>query len=90
MVDNDKIGQTPAKFDNVIDKFFKVVWSINFHKRNKFLLAIYMTQHISNRLWDVHLWCPLVLFHVTKLFLSKYLSAHKMIIFSIQQISRNS
>ena len=89
MIDNDKIGQTPAKFDNVIDNIFKVVFVINYHKGDKFLLAPYdptQLQPIRGRT----VWCPPVLFHVTKLFLSKFLSAHKMIIFRIQQIDRNS
>ena len=41
MISIDKIGQTPAKFDNVIDNIFKVVFSINVHKGNKFLLETY-------------------------------------------------
>ena len=41
MIANDKIGQTPAKFDNVIDNIFKAVCGINFHKGKKILLEIY-------------------------------------------------
>ena len=81
MVANDKIGQTPAKFDNVNDNILKVFHGMNVHKGKKILLQ-HTTQHNSNLLEDVHFWCPLVLFHVTKLFLSKILSAHKMMIFS--------
>ena len=32
MIANDKIGQTPAEFDNAIDKIFKAVCSMNVHK----------------------------------------------------------
>ena len=38
MISNDKIGQTPAKFDNVIDNIFKVVCGMNVHKEEKNLL----------------------------------------------------
>ena len=69
MVANDKFIQTPAKFDNVIDNIFKGVCGMNVQKRKKILQC--MTQHNSNPLEDVHLWCPVVLFHVTKIFLSK-------------------
>ena len=32
MISNDKIVQTPAEFDNVMDNIFKVVCGINVHK----------------------------------------------------------
>ena len=32
MISNDKIGQTPAKFDNVIDNFFGFFCGMNVHK----------------------------------------------------------
>ena len=35
MIANDKIGQTPAEFDNVIDNIFKVVFGRNGHKGKK-------------------------------------------------------
>ena len=70
MIANGKIGQNPAKFDNAIDNIFKVVCGMNVHKRNKFFMQ-HTNQHNSNQFEDIHLWCPLVLFHVTKLFLSK-------------------
>ena len=41
MVANGEIGQTPTRFDNVIDNIFKVVCVINVQKENKFRLAIY-------------------------------------------------
>ena len=41
MVTNDKIVQTPAEFDNVIDNIFKVVCGMNVHKGNKILLTTY-------------------------------------------------
>ena len=41
MIANDKIGQTPAKFDDVIDNIFKVVCGIHVQKGNKFLLETY-------------------------------------------------
>ena len=41
MIDNDKIGQTSAKFDNVIDNIFKVVCGIIAHKGNKFIFSTY-------------------------------------------------
>ena len=41
MIANDKIGQTPAKFDNVIDNIFEVVCGINFHKGNRFIIKTY-------------------------------------------------
>ena len=41
MIANDKIGQTPSEFDNVIDNIFKVVCCINVHRRKKSLLATY-------------------------------------------------
>ena len=80
MVSNDKICQTPAKFDIEIDNIFKVVCGMNVHKGKKLFMQ-HMTQHNSNLLEDVHLWCPLVLFHVTKSFLSNILSAYKMLTF---------
>ena len=39
IIDNDKIGQSPAKFDNLIDNLFKVVCGMNVHKGSKFLSA---------------------------------------------------
>ena len=81
MTDNEKNGQSPAKFNNTIDNIFKVFCGMNVHKGEKIFLK-HMTQHKYNLLEDVHLWCPLVLFHVKKLFLSKILSAHKMKCFS--------
>ena len=44
MIANDKIGQTPAKFDNVIDNIFKFVWGINVHKRKNLLETYDPTQ----------------------------------------------
>ena len=44
MIANDKIGQTPAKFDNVIDNIFKVVCGMNFHKGKKNLATYDQTQ----------------------------------------------
>ena len=41
MIANDKIGQTLAKFDNMIDNIFKVFCGINVHKGSKFILAVY-------------------------------------------------
>ena len=41
MIANDKIGQTPARFDNVMDNIFKVFCSMNVHKGNTFFLATY-------------------------------------------------
>ena len=35
MIANDKIGQTTAKFDNMIDNIFKVVCGMNVHKGKK-------------------------------------------------------
>ena len=35
MISNEKICQTPAKFDNVIDNIFKVVCGTNVHKEKK-------------------------------------------------------
>ena len=32
MIANEKNGQTPAEFDNVIDNIFKVVCGVNVHK----------------------------------------------------------
>ena len=49
MIANDKIGQTPSKFDNVIDNIFKCFCSMNVHK-GKYLLEIYkptQPQHIK-------------------------------------------
>ena len=40
MIVNDKVGQTPAEFDNGIDNIFKVVFGMNVHKENN-LLATY-------------------------------------------------
>ena len=80
MIANDKIGQTPAKFDNVIDNVFKVVCGMNVHKGKKIYLQ-HTTQLRSNQVEDVHFWCPLVLFHVTILYLLKVLSAQKKIVF---------
>ena len=70
MVSNEKIGQTPSEFDNVIDNIFKVGCGMNVQKVKKVLLK-HMIQRNSNLLEDVHLWCPLALFHVTTSFLSK-------------------
>ena len=68
MIANEKIGQTLAKFDNFIDNNFDFfsVWMST--KETNFFLE-HKTQHNSNLLEEVHFWCPLVLFHVTKLFL---------------------
>ena len=33
---NDKIGQSPVEFDNMIDNIFKVVCRINIHKGKKY------------------------------------------------------
>ena len=41
MIANEKIGQTSAEFDNVIENIFKFVCGMNVHKGNKFLLATY-------------------------------------------------
>ena len=35
MIVNDKIGQSPAEFDNLIDNIFKVVCGRNVQKENK-------------------------------------------------------
>ena len=69
MIANDKIGQTPAEFDNLIDNIFKV-FAVLMFKRVKIYLQ-HTTQHSSNQLEDAPFWCPLVFFHVTKLFLLK-------------------
>ena len=39
MIANDKIVQTSAKFDNVIDNIFKDFFGMNVHKGKAFLLA---------------------------------------------------
>ena len=80
MLANDKIGQTPAEFDNVIKNNFKCFWGMNINKGRKFFLKN-TTKQNSNLLEDALVCFPLVLLHVTKLCLSKILSAHKMIIF---------
>ena len=36
IIPNDKIGQTPANFDNVIDNILKVFCGINVHKGKKY------------------------------------------------------
>ena len=41
VVANDQIGQTPAKFDNLIENIFKVVCGINVHKGKKYILVTY-------------------------------------------------
>ena len=41
MISNDKIGQTPAEFDNVIENIFKSFFGMNVNKGNKFLLEKY-------------------------------------------------
>ena len=41
MIANDKIGQAPANFDNVIDNIFEVVCGINFHKGKTIILETY-------------------------------------------------
>ena len=41
MISNDKIGQNPTKFDNLIDNIFKVVCGMNVHKLNKCIIATY-------------------------------------------------
>ena len=81
MIPNNKIGQNPAEFDNVIANIFKLVCDMDVHK-GIFLLLVTYDPHNPNLLEYGHFWCPLVLFHATKLFLSKILSAHKMIFFS--------
>ena len=81
MISNDEIGQTPVKFDNVIENSFKVVCGMNINKGKKFLLETYdptQLQLIRGCLFLVYL----VLFRVAKSFVSKILSAHKMTIFS--------
>ena len=59
MISNDEIGQTPVKFDNVIENSFKVVCGMNVNKGTDFFLK-HMTQHNSNLLEDVYLWFTLV------------------------------
>ena len=57
MISNDKIGQNPAKFDNVIDNIFKVVYGMNVQKGNKFILATYnptQLQTVRGRLFLVY------------------------------------
>ena len=41
IIANAKIGQTPAKFDNVIGNIFKAFCGMNVHKGSKILLEIY-------------------------------------------------
>ena len=52
MIANDKIGQTPAEFYNVIDNIFKF-FGMNFHKVNKIFFQ-HTNQHNFNLLWDIH------------------------------------
>ena len=68
MTDNEKIVQIPAEFDNVIDNIFRFFCGMNLHKGKKMNLQ-HMTQHSSKILEDVNFWCPVVLFHLKKLFL---------------------
>ena len=59
MIANDKIGQSPAKFPNVIDNIFKIVCGMNVH-RGKKLLATYeptQLQPIRGRPFLVPLLC---------------------------------
>ena len=48
MIANDKIGQNPAKFYNVIDNTFNVVFSMNVQKGVKVYFE-HTTQHISDQ-----------------------------------------
>ena len=41
MIANNKIGQTPAEFDNDIGNILKVVCGMNVHKGKTFLLVTY-------------------------------------------------
>ena len=41
MIANDKSGQTPAKFDNLIDNIFKYFCSMNVHKGEENILTTY-------------------------------------------------
>ena len=57
MIANEKIGQTPAEFDNLIDNTFKVVCGMNFRKGNQFIFATSdptKLQSIRGRLFMVY------------------------------------
>ena len=77
VIANYKIGQTTVKFENIIEIIFKIVCGINVYKLKQIFLQ-HTTQHNCNLIEDIHFWCPLVLFNVTKLFPSTILSAHRM------------
>ena len=80
MIANDKIGQTPAGFDNVIDNILKVVCGMNFQKGKIFLLVSYDPTQLQPIRWRPFLVSPYVIPYY-KIIPDKILSTHKMIIF---------
>ena len=58
MIANDKIAETPAKFDNVIGNNFKVFSGMNVHK-GKFLLATYDPTQLQTTIGRPFLVAPL-------------------------------
>ena len=66
MIANEKIGQTPAEFDNLIDNTFKVVCGMNFRKGNQFIFATSdptKLQSIRGRLFMVYSWYSMLQNH---------------------------
>ena len=83
MIDNDKIGQTPAEFDNVIENIFKVFCGMNFHKeKSSCKIRANKIQPIRGR--------PSLMYTCVipslKIFLSKILSAHKMVFLGFNRL----
>ena len=89
MIADDKIGQNPAKFDNVIDNIFKVVYVMNVHKGKKIILATYnptQLQTVRGRLFLVY---PCVIPCYKIISVRNYVRAQDGNFFRIQHISIN-
>ena len=90
MISNDKIGQTPAEFDNVIDNVFKVVCGLNFQKGNKFLLVIYDPAQLQPIRGCPFLVSPFVIPCFKIIPIKNSVFAQDNIFFRIQHIARKS
>ena len=61
MIANNGIGQTPAEFDNENDNIFEVIFVMNVHKGNKFLLATYYPTQLQPIIGSSFLVSPCVI-----------------------------
>ena len=90
MIANDEIGQSPAKFDNMIDNIFKVFCGINVHKGSKFILAIYDPTQLQPIIGRLFLVSPCVIPHYKISPIKTSVHAQDDTFFRIQCIARDS